>query len=116
MSVIGCNQNKMPTLKPYLDIKVKSGWHYIEEDNIFLSTNGQKFSPAEELPSGTKIFYMTPSLSQADPETLSPDERNLAHYLQIIFPQGEKAQNHMETVQQWPFIENVRPPQNITLP
>ena len=59
---------------------------------------------------------MVPSLAEADPRGLSEDERNLAHYVQIIFGQRSKPERFLERIANWPCVETARPAPRISLP
>lgn len=103
-------------LRPSLDVKLASEWRYADSRGVFVSTAGEAFSPAADLPKGTQIRYMVPHLAKADRATLSADEGNLAQYVQIVFPKGAKVDPYLATIGQWPCVEQVQPPPQISLP
>lgn len=103
-------------LRPSLDVKLASEWRYADSRGVFVSSAGEEFSPEAELPKGTQIRYMAPHLARADRATLSGDERNLAAYLQIIFPKGAEIDRYLAPIAQWPCVEQVQRPPAISLP
>lgn len=114
MSAGGTNAPK--ALRPSLDVKLASEWRYADSRGLFVSSAGDEFSPGAALPKGTQIRYMVPHLARADRATLSADERNLAAYLQIIFPKGAEVDRYLSEIAQWPCVEQVQRPPEISLP
>jgi hypothetical protein len=103
-------------LRPSLDVKLAAEWRYADSRGVFVSSAGEEFSPAADLPKGTQIRYMAPQLARADRATLSADERNLASYLQIIFPKGAQLDRWLSDIARWPCVEQVQRPPEISLP
>jgi hypothetical protein len=103
-------------LRPSLDVKLASEWRYADSRGVFVSSAGEEFSPRADLPKGTQIRYMVPHLASADRATLSADERNLASYLQIVFPKGAEIDRYLPDIAQWPCVEQVQRPPEISLP
>jgi hypothetical protein len=114
MSAGGTNTPK--ALRPSLDVKLASEWRYVDSRGVFVSSAGEEFSPAADLPKGTQIRYMVPHLAKADRATLSADEGNLAQYLQIVFPKGVEVDRYLASIGQWPCVEQVQRPPEISLP
>jgi len=103
-------------LKPHLVVKIKAGWTFNPKEKMFVSRKGKKFSPTPHLPKGSEVRFMTPELATSDPGSLSKAERNLARYLQILFPQGTAPKRFIMAIKEWECIEEVRLPPDISLP
>ncbi len=117
MPVMGAGGGNEPKgLRPSLDVKLSSEWRYSESRRLFVSATGEEFSPAAALPKGTQIRYMVPHLATADRATLSADESNLARYLQVVFPKGAVVDSYLAVIGQWPCVEQVRRPPEVSLP
>ena len=115
--VMGANGNNTPKgLQPSLDVKLLSEWRYSDTRKIFVSSGGEEFSPMPDLPKGTKIHYMVPHLADADRATLTADERNLAQYLQIVFPKGTAIDRYLSVVGSWPCVEQAQRTPEVGLP
>lgn len=112
---MGLDDGKTPK-STHLDIRMKPGWRYLEAKKTFVSEDEQTFSPAPDLPSGANIFYMVPALAEADPDSLSSDEQNLARYIQLVFPGKVDLSAYIEIVQQWPCVDEVRLPPQVSPP
>lgn len=115
--VMGAGGDKTPKgLRPSLDVKLAAAWRYVDASETFVSSGGEEFSPLAELPKGTRIRYMAPHLAKADRAALSADERNLAQYLQVVFPKGTSVESYLAIIEDWPCVERVDPPPEVSLP
>ncbi len=115
--IMGAGANKAPKgLRPSLDIRLAAEWRYADTREIFVSSSGEEFSPAADMPKGTRIRYMSPHLAKADRATLTADERNLAQYLQVIFPKGTSVDPYLAVIGKWPSVERVERPPEVSLP
>lgn len=115
--VMGASGSNAPkSLQPSLDVKLASEWRYSDTREIFVSSGGGEFSPVHDLPKGAQIRYMAPHLARADRATLSADERNLAQYLQVVFPKGTLVDPYLAVIGKWPCVEQVQRPPEVSLP
>jgi hypothetical protein len=105
-----------PFVKPHLDVKLKPGWAYDPKRGVFVSEAGEEHSPGESLPEGSRIVPMAPALAEADPRSLSPAERDLARYFQVILPRGEDPAEHGKAVGDWESVAEVQLPPKPGLP
>ena len=103
-------------VRPHLVVKLKPEWRYDTSGGMFVSAGGEGLSPAKDLPARSRIEPMVPQLAEADPAELSEDERNLARYVNVIFPKQIAASDYLATVGQWACVEEVRPSPEISLP
>lgn len=103
-------------LRPSLDVKLAATWRYAEAKGVFRSASGTEFAPSSDLPKGTRVLYMAPALAKADPATLTADERNLARYVQLVFPKGTNLEPYLRIVRKWPCVETVQRPPAVSLP
>ena len=83
---------------------------------VFESGSGTSFDPHRDLPKDTRIVYKVPALAAADELRLSPSEKELRRYMQVILPQGVSPQDFVEIVRAWPSIEEVSVGPDVSLP
>lgn len=98
-----------------IDCKLKPGWRYDEERAVFVGPKDETLAPAS-LPKGARILYKVPSLSHSSPRSLSPAERDLSRYLQVILPNARGVEKLLPVVQSWPAIEEAHFAPAISLP
>ena len=103
-------------MRPHLVVKLKPDWRHDATRGAFVSRAGENLSPGDDLPPGSRIEPMVRQFAEADPKTLSEDERNLARYVYVILPKRIIASDCLETVRQWACVEEVRLPPEISLP
>jgi hypothetical protein len=99
-----------------LDFTLKPGWSFDRKRRMFVSATGETFSPARNLPRGSRIVYKVPTLAAADASTLSEAERALQRYMQLIPPEGTPADALLDAVRAWPSVEDVHVGPNVSLP
>ena len=97
-----------------IDLKLKPGWRYDEKRAVFVGPKGEAH-PAS-LPKGARIVYKVPNLSSSSRRSLSPAERDLSRYLQVILPTGRGVEKLVPLVQSWPAIEEAHVTPQISLP
>ena len=103
-------------IKVPVEIKLKPGYRYDTGKRVFVSGTGERFRPDGGLPKGTRIAYKVPALAEADPRKLSPSERDLQHYMQVILPEGAAAADYLESVRAWPSVEEAWVAPEVSLP
>lgn len=103
-------------IRPYLVVKLKSGWRYDDSRRVFVSPKGQDLSPPKGLPRHTRVVHMVPELARADRASLSKEERNLARYVHVILAKGSSAADHVVAVRDWPCVEEAQLSPEISLP
>ncbi len=99
-----------------VEVKLKPKWSYDTAHRIFVSGSGEKFSPAQSLPKKSKILYKTPSLLGVEEEELSPHEKNLLRYMQVVLPPGESPFAFLDDIRSWPCVEDAQAAPEISLP
>jgi len=114
--VMGHAGGDVSHIRPHLVVKLKPGWRWVESKKAFISSSGQEFRPARELPGARGIVAMVPDLATRKKAQLSEDERNLARYIHIVFRKQSKPEKHSREVRDWPCVEEVRRAPEITLP
>jgi hypothetical protein len=106
-------------LRTPVEVKLKAGWQFDAARRVFVSDRGETFAPRGELPARSKIIHKTPSLAAAarvGKAKLSDPERNLLRYLQVILPTERSPAEFVQTIRQWPCVENAALPPEISLP
>ena len=99
-----------------VDFTLKPGWSFDTKHRIFKSEKGEKFSPFDDLPAGSKIVYKTPGLARADASTLNKHERALRRYMQLILPAGVSAPRFLPKVRAWPPVKEAGAGPDVSLP
>lgn len=99
-----------------LVIKLKPGWRYESAGRKFVCKTGRSLRPSADLPKGSRISYMIPSLQRVDPKKLSADERDLARYIHIILPKGTEPAKHLRPVREWDCVDEAYVQPEVSLP
>jgi hypothetical protein len=99
-----------------IDLTLKPGWSFDEKRRRFVSAKGETFSPFADLPKGSRIVYKTPHLARVPPSTLSPPERSLLRYMQVILPAAEPTGRYVASVRAWPPVEHAEAGPDVSLP
>ena len=115
-TIMGHAGGDAPPARLHLVVKLKPGWRWVNSKRAFISSSGQEFRPARELPSACSIEPMVPDLAAREEGQLSEDERNLARYIHIVFRKGAEPEKHSGEVRDWPCVEDVRQAPEISLP
>ncbi len=102
--------------KPHLVIKLKRGWTYDASRGTFVNTRGTEFKPAPLLPEGVSILPVAPHLAQAKAESLTPPEREVARFYQVVFPEGEDPTRHQQAVSAWRSVAEASLPPKASPP
>ena len=99
-----------------VDLTLSPGWRFDPRRRVFVSEEGERVTPREHLPKNTRIVPKVPSLATADPESLSPAERDLRRHLQVILPAGVAPEPYVEVVRAWPCAERADLGPQVSLP
>ncbi len=103
-------------IRPHLVAKLRDGWTYDPSAAVFVAADGRQFQSQAKVPKGTTIVHMTPDLACAPALSLSPAERDLARYIQIILPRGKSPSAYLPRLAQWECLAEVGLPPEIDLP
>jgi hypothetical protein len=103
-------------VRPHLVGKLRDGWSYDPAVAAFVAADGRRFIPRAVLPKGTTIVHMTPDLARAPMRSLSPAERELARYIQIVLPRAKNPGAYLARLAAWECLAEVRLPPDIDLP
>lgn len=99
-----------------VDLKLRPGWRFDQDRRIFISEAGERVTPGAELPKRSRVVPTVPSLASADEATLSPAERDLRRYIQVILPPGEPPGRYVDAVRAWPCVEEANVAPEVSLP
>jgi hypothetical protein len=99
-----------------VEVRLKPQYRYDSSRRVFASKSGERFDPSGDLPTNTRIVHKVPALAEADLGTLSPSERDLRRYVQVILPEGVAAADYVEIVRRWPCVEDAWVAPEISLP
>ncbi len=105
-----------PGLKPHLRVRLKPGWRWDARRRRLVSPEGEAVAAGEGLPKGSRIVPVAPALAAAAPESLGPDEEELARHLQVILPAGADPAKLLPRVREWEGVEAAEPPPEVSLP
>ncbi len=101
---------------PSLVLRLRDGWRAHPKGHHLVSPDGETVPWGDLLPHGTTIVAMVPDLAEAPPESLAPDDRNLAHYAHVILPADSDAADYLATVKAWEVVERAKLAPQISLP
>jgi hypothetical protein len=99
-----------------VDLKLKPGWRFDPNRRVFVSEGGERVIPGANLPKRSRIVAKVPNLASADEASLSPAERDLRRYFQVILPPGEPPEHYVDAVRAWPAVEQADLAPEVTLP
>lgn len=101
---------------PSIDVTLKPGWSFDAARRVFVSEDGERVSPSGDLPRGTKIVPLVPSLAASGRKRLSAPEKLLARSMQVILPKGDDAEHARRVIDEWACVERADLPPAIGLP
>ena len=99
----------------HLDVRLKPGWRFDRRRRALVSDGGRSLSLRGKLSPGARIVPMAPTLADADPQSLSDDERLLARYLQVVLPPGADPTDWAADLRGLEGVETVSTPPRISL-
>jgi hypothetical protein len=99
-----------------VDFKLKLAWRFNPDRRVFVSEAGERVTPAADLPKRSRILAKVPNLAFADQASLSPAERDLSRYFQVILPPGEPPDRYVDAVRAWPAVEHADISPEVSLP
>lgn len=100
-------------LRP-VDFKLKPGWRFDEASRAFTGPAGESFTP--ELPKGAKLVFKVPDLARSRRKNLSPDEKDLQRYMQVVLPSAWKPEEFAKKVKAWPCADAPHAAPVVSLP
>ncbi len=103
-------------VSPHLDVRLKPGWRFDRRRRALVSETGRSLSLRGRLSPGARVVPMAPTLADADPQSLSEDERLLARYLQVVLPPGTDPDDLTVNLRALEGVESVSAPPRIGLP
>jgi len=102
-------------MKPHLVIRIKEGWRFDEEKNLFISAQ-HRVEAHCDLPPRSRIEYRIPQLAKARRSSLSTDELELLRYFTILLPSGSDPSEYLMIVKKWPCVDYAELPPEVALP
>jgi hypothetical protein len=96
-----------------IDLKLKPGWRFESRRGVFVAAS-RVFEP--DLPARSRIVFMVPRLSKAEPATLSKAERDLQRRLQVILPGRKRPEDYVDAVRAWPCVAEAHVAPRVSLP
>ncbi len=103
-------------IRPHLDVRLEDGWRWDDKRGAFRTTAGETCEMGKMLPEGTVIRPTVEALAKADPKKLTPEERDLAHFVQIVLPKGADLAAVADTIGELPCVQSAKPGPKISLP
>ncbi len=86
-------------------VLLKPGWKYDGRKRQFGKEGGEPILLRQDLPDRTKVVYTAPDLARLAVSKLTPGERKLARYVNVILPPGSDADALLTRVKQWKCVE-----------
>jgi hypothetical protein len=103
-------------VSPHLEVRLKPGWRFDRRRRVLVSEGGRSVSLRGLVSRDTRIVPMAPSRADADPQSLSDDERLLARYLQVVLPADADPSDLAAHLRGLEGVEQVSAPPRIGLP
>jgi hypothetical protein len=103
-------------VSPHLDVRLKPGWRFDRLRSALVSETGQSLRLRGRLSTDVRIVPMVPTFADADPNSLSEDERLLGRYLQVLLPPGADPNDMIAKLRALDGVESVSSPPRIGLP
>lgn len=101
---------------PSLVLRLRDGWRTDPKGRHLVSPDGETVEWGDVLPDGSTIVATVPELAEAPPESLGPDDRNLAHYAHVILPADSDGAEYLAIVEGLEAVERAELPPQISLP
>ena len=105
-----------PTGRPHLVVLLKPGWKYEGRKRQFGKKGGERVLLKQDLPARTKVVYTAPDLARLTESKLTPGERRLARYVNVILPPDSDADALLTRVKQWKCVEKAWVGPEVALP
>jgi hypothetical protein len=102
-------------MRPAIHALLKPRWE-LQSEPPKLVAGHRELVPDEHLPPGTQIDYMVTRLRKVAKESLSPAEKKLARWVQIILPLGVQTDKYLAELMSWPCFEEVHMAPRPSLP
>jgi hypothetical protein len=102
-------------MRPAIHALLKPRWDLQSEPPKFVAGH-RELVPDEHLPPGTQIDYMVPRLRKVSKESLSPEEKKLARWVQIVLPPGAQTEQYLAELKSWPCFDEVHMAPRPSLP
>jgi hypothetical protein len=106
----------IPGMRPHLVLKLKVGWRFDPDANAFVDARRRRCAKTGELPAGTTVLPVSPTLQRKRPARRSAPERDLMRYFQIVLPAGADPRAYLDAVRRWPCAAEVQLPPVVSLP
>lgn len=94
---------------------LKPRWELEAKSRRFVAPR-QEFVIGDRLPPGTEVDYLVSRLRKVARESLSPEEKKLSRWVQIILPLGTKGEEYVTGLQSWPCFAEVHVAPEPSLP
>jgi len=105
-----------PAGRPHLVVLLRPGWKYDGRRREFGKTGAKPVQLRQDLPARTRVAYTDPYLARRPANKLTPDERKLARYVNLILPPESDAKALLESVERWRCVEQAWVGPEVTLP
>ena len=93
-------------VRPVIHALLKPRWDLEPSPRRFVA-GGREVLPDEQLPEGTRIDYLVSRLREVPRKSLSPPEKKLARWVQIVLPKKAEAEKYVAELQAWPCFAEV---------
>ncbi|MEZ5417416.1 MAG: hypothetical protein R2708_08735 [Vicinamibacterales bacterium] len=98
-----------------ITVTLKRGWAFDEKARRFHGPKAAAFTPTD-LPDGVRVQPTVPDLAGRPPAELSPEERDLQRYVQVVLPAGTLPPDLLTAIRRWPCTDSAIPGPDVSLP
>lgn len=98
-----------------ITVTLTRGWAFDEKARRFRGPKAASFTPSG-LPDGARVQHTVPELAGRPPAGLSPEERDLQRYVQVVLPAGTLPHDLLPAIRRWPCTDSAIPGPDVSLP
>jgi hypothetical protein len=95
---------------------LKPDWKYDGRKRQFRKEGAEPVLLKQDLPARAKVAYTTPDLARLAVSELTPDERKLARYVNVVLPPGSDTDALLTSVRRWKCVEDAWVGPDVALP
>lgn len=98
-----------------ITVTLKRGWAFDEKARRFHGPKAAAFTPTD-LPEGARVQHTVPDLAGRPTAELSPEERHLQRFVQIVLPVATLPRDLLPAILRWPCTHSAMPGPEVSLP
>lgn len=89
---------------PCIVAQIAREWKFDPSRVGFHNLGSSEFQAIEGLPDGARVEARFPDLLDADPDSLTDEEREMAQFVQFVFAPGTRLDSQLERIKGWAAV------------